>query len=90
MSEEIKKEGVDHSKRAFLTKALIGGVAVVSTAAIAKKVVSSSSVKDVKGAYLKDEQMQDRVMKDKQYVLMTSEEKEQMVQMFVSDYYKQA
>lgn len=90
MSEDKKKEGVDHSKRAFLTKVLIGGVAAVSTAAIAKKVVSSSSHKDVKSAYLKDEQMQDKVMKDKEYVLMTSEEKEHMVQMFVSDYYKQA
>ncbi len=92
MSEDKKKEGVDHSKRAFLTKVLIGGVAAVSTAAIAKKLISSEAAgkKNTQQAYVNDEIMQDKTMKDKEYVLMSREEKEKMVQMFVSDYNKQA
>lgn len=88
---EDKKEGVDYSKRAFMKKALIGGIAAVSTAAVAKKLISSEAAgrKNTQQAYVNDELMQDKVMKDKEYVLMTKEEKERMVQMFESDYYKQ-
>lgn len=88
--DEIKKEGVDFSRRAFVKKALLTGLTVVGTAAVTKKVVDAVPRQDVKAAYLSDEVQQDRVMKDKQYVLMTQEEKDHMVQMFVSDYSKQA
>lgn len=89
---EDKKESVDYSKRAFMKKALIGGIAAVSTAAVAKKLISSEAAgkKNTQKAYVNDELMQDKIMKDKQFVLMTREEKDQMVQMFVSDYNKQA
>lgn len=83
---EVKKEEVDHSRRAFIKKTLLLGVAVASTAAVAKKVASVAPRQDLRGAYLKDELQQDLVMKDKQYVLMTTEEKEQMIQMFEKEY----
>ena len=83
---EVKKEDVDYSRRSFIKKTLLLGVAVASTAAVAKKVSSVVPRQDIKGAYLNDEVQQDLVMKDKQYVLMTKEEKDQMVQMFEKEY----
>ena len=82
----VKKEGMDFSKRAFLKTALMGGIAVVSGAVIAKKIASNIPNADLKSAYVDDELQQDRVMRDKEFVLMSREEKEQMVKMFASEY----
>ena len=96
MTEE-KKEGqssqenpaVNLSRRHFIKKAVIGGIAAISTASIAKKVVSMESEKTQREAYIKDEFRQDMVLKDKKFVLMTDDEKRQLVDMFVSNYYKE-
>ena len=82
----IKNDGTDFSRRAFIKKTLLVGVAVASTAAVAKKVASVTPRQDLRGAYLNDELQQDRVMKDKEFVVMSKEEKERMVQMFVGEY----
>lgn len=83
---EVKKEGIDYSRRAFMKKALLTGIAVATTAAITKKVVEAVPKHDLRDAYLNDDLQQDKVMKDKKYVLMTTEEKEQLVQTLVSEY----
>ncbi|MDO8445177.1 MAG: hypothetical protein Q7T53_03575 [Deltaproteobacteria bacterium] len=80
------KNGTDFSRRAFIKKTLLIGVAVASTAAVAKKVASVTPRQDLRGAYLNDEIQQDKVMKGKEYVVMSKEEKEQMLQMFVKEY----
>ena len=83
---EGKIEGVDFSKRAFIKTALIGGMAVVSSAVIAKKVASNIPNRGLTGIYVNDELQQDRVMKDMEFVTMSKEEKSRMVQMLVSEY----
>ncbi len=83
---EIKREGVDFSKRAFIKTALIGGIAVASGAMIAKKIVSNIPNTGLTKASVNDELQQDRVMKDKEFVVMSKEEKDRMVQMFESEY----
>lgn len=83
---EIKREGVDFSKRAFIKTALIGGIAVASGAVIAKKIASNIPNTGLTKASISDEVQQDRVMKDKEFVVMSREEKDQMVKMFVSEY----
>ncbi|MBI4745886.1 MAG: hypothetical protein HY786_04940 [Deltaproteobacteria bacterium] len=83
---EVKGEGVDFSKRAFIKTALIGGIAVASGAVIAKKIVSNIPNTGLANASVSDELQQDRVMKDKEFVVMSKEEKDRMVQMFVSGY----
>ena len=83
---EAKREGVDFSKRAFIKTALIGGIAVASGAVIAKKITSNIPKTKLASAYVDDELQQDRVMKDKEFVVMSKEEKEQMVKTIVSEY----
>ena len=83
---EVKREGVDFSKRAFIKTALIGGIAVASGAVIAKKIASNIPYTGLTNASVSDELQQDRVMKDKEFVVMSKEEKDRMVQMFESEY----
>ncbi|MBI5234103.1 MAG: hypothetical protein HY880_07095 [Deltaproteobacteria bacterium] len=87
---EQKPKDADFSRRAFIRTALIGGIAVASGAAIAKKVSSLSPNNNPQSAYLDDGLQQDNLMKGKEYVLMTRKEKEQMAKMFEDEYYKQA
>ena len=75
-------------RRNFLKKAALGGLAVASTAGIAKKVVDVTSKVDVRKAYLNDVLPGDKVWKKRKYVTMTEAEKNQMVQMFAEDYKK--
>lgn len=86
---EQKPKDADFSRRAFIKTALIGGVAVASGAAIAKNISSLSPNNNPQSANLDDGLQQERLMKDKEYVLMTRKEKEQMVRMFEDEYYKQ-
>ena len=76
------------ARRKFLKKATIGGLAVASTAGIAKKVADVTSKVDVKKAYLNDVLPGDKVWKKRKYVTMTEAEKNQMVQMFTENYKK--
>ncbi|MBI5683316.1 MAG: hypothetical protein HZC45_09205 [Deltaproteobacteria bacterium] len=93
MTEEKKEgqssQGINLSRRLFVKKAVIGGIAVISTASIAKKVVSTESEKAQREAYIKDEFRQDMAMKNMKFVLMTDDEKRELADMFVIDYYKE-
>lgn len=83
---EAKREGVDFSKRAFIKTAIIGGVAVAAGAVISKKITSNIPKTKLASAYVDDDLQQDRVMKDKEFVVMSKEEKEQMVKTIVGEY----
>ncbi len=86
--QEIKddknaKEGrVDNSRRIFIKAAAALGVAAAS-AGVSMKLVSASSDtiirKRVNLNYANDDFQQERVMSQKQLVLMTDEEKKQML-----------
>ncbi len=79
----------DASRRSFLKKAAIGGLALSATAAAAQKVVSVASEVDVKNAYLKDILPGDKVWQGREYVTMTESEKNQLVQRLTQNYKKE-
>ena len=85
------RQGVKNPlRRTFIKKAVVGGIAVVSTASLAKKVSSMASADSANKAYLNDDIQQDKIMMQKNYVLMTREEKEQMVKTLADSYKEQA
>lgn len=84
---EVTTGRVDFSKRAFIKTALIGGIAVASGAMIAKKIASNNaSNAGVAHAFVDDDLQQELVMKGKEFIVMTREEKDSMIDMFVGEY----
>ncbi|MBI5893370.1 MAG: twin-arginine translocation signal domain-containing protein [Deltaproteobacteria bacterium] len=90
----VSKCGKTLSRRTFIKKAAVGGIAIASAAGIikaAKTLAEAEAEKREYAAYVHDELQQDKIMKDKKYVLMTKEEKEEMLKMFADNYkYEQA
>ncbi|MBI5328586.1 MAG: hypothetical protein HZB80_09925 [Deltaproteobacteria bacterium] len=78
------------ARRAFLKQAVVGGIAVSSTAWLAKTVVAAVSENNSERANLNDNLQQERIMMEKEYALMTKREKKQLVQMFINSYKEQA
>jgi hypothetical protein len=78
------------TRRTFIKQAVVGGIAVSSTAWLAKVVVAAVSENSSERANLKDNLRQERIMMEKEYALMTKQEKEQLVQMFINSYKEQA
>jgi len=76
-------------RRSFLKKAALGSLAVTASAGLAEKIVSTAAKVDAKKAYLNDVVPGDKVWQSREYVTMTSDEKNRLVQMFVENYYKQ-
>lgn len=89
-----KDEGVkdikNPSRRSFIKKAVVGGVVVASGAGLAKTAASLASKSAANNVNLNDDLRQDNIMMQKRYVLMTKQEKEQMVKMLVNSYKEQA
>ncbi len=88
------KCGKNLSRRTFIKTAAVGGIAIASAAGIikaAKTLAEEEAKKREYAAYANDEMQQDKIMKDKKYVLMTKEEKGKMLKMFADNYkYEQA
>ncbi|MDO8282141.1 MAG: hypothetical protein Q7U10_05880 [Thermodesulfovibrionia bacterium] len=88
--DKAAKEGkVDVSKRTFIKAAALGVVAagaVFSTILISKS-SDSALRKRVNTTYMNDDLQQDKVMSQKQLVLMTDEEKKQMLNEILHDYH---
>ena len=85
------KEGkVDVSRRIFIKAAAAIGV-VAASAGVSKILVSESSDtiirKRANTNYANDDLQQERVMSQKQLVLMTDEEKKQMLNELLHDYH---
>lgn len=84
-----EEANVDVSKRTFIKAAALGVVAAgaaFSTILISKASDTALS-KRVKTAYMNDDLQQDKVMSQKQLVLMTDEEKKQMLNEILHDYH---
>ncbi len=76
-----KDDKVDVSKRMFFRSA-VAVVGAVTTAGLAKAVVNASkdnANQSNKAQYVKEALQQERVMLQKQYVVMTDDEKQQML-----------
>ncbi len=67
------------SRRGFLSKAVIAGVAVAATAGVAKKTGDLIFKEDHQKAYLDDVLPGDEVLASRQYVAMTGEEKKNLL-----------
>lgn len=94
---DVVKESIENkskkqaTRRGFLKKALIAGVAVTATAGIAKKTAKTLLPEgDHQKEYLNDVLPGDKVLAQREYVLMTKSEKEELVKTLESGYKKQA
>ncbi|MBZ0220941.1 MAG: hypothetical protein K8I01_10990 [Candidatus Methylomirabilis sp.] len=67
------------SRRGFLSKAVVAGVAVAATAGLAKKTGDLIFKEDHQKAYLDDVLPGDSVLASRQYVVMTKEEKKDLL-----------
>lgn len=94
MDTKDKKEqtGIDKiakarsSRRGFLKKAVVAGVAATATAGIAKKTGDLLLKEDFQAAYLKDVLPGDKVLASREYVEMSQEEKNAMLRLFKKNY----
>lgn len=89
-SNGVKPDIQNPSRRSFIKKAVAGVAVTTSVAGIAKIVTGKAAQNAANKANLNDELTQDRIMRQKKYVLMTKEEKERMIKMFVDGCKEQA
>lgn len=73
------KAAAPTSRRGFLSKAIVAGVAVTATAGLAKKTSEVLLKEDFQKAYLNDVLSGDSVLASRQYVLMSKEEKAELL-----------
>ncbi|HBG46762.1 MAG TPA: hypothetical protein DDW94_07205 [Deltaproteobacteria bacterium] len=71
------------SRRGFLRKAIVTGVAVTATAGLAKKTSDLLLKEDCQKAYLDDVLPGDKVLAARSYVVMTKEEKDALVERMI-------
>lgn len=75
------------ARRGFFKKAAIGAVSIGGTAGLAKVVVDAIPRPDSRDLYAQDGLAGERELSQREYVLMSDEEKKDMVQTFI-DYYR--
>lgn len=85
-NREKDERQADISRRGFIKHAAIGGIALVYTAGAGKFVASILPDDTPQKAYLNDILPGDRVMMEREYVLMTDREKEELMQMFIENH----
>ncbi len=76
------------SRRGFFKKLALGGAALTTAGATVKFADSMMPDVDLQAAYKNDVEPGDAILAQREYVLMSKEEKESMVQMFIDDYEK--
>lgn len=87
----MKKKGIKNpSRRSFIKKVVVGGIAVASVAGAAKKIAKWAADDAANKANLNDDLRQNKIIMQKKYVLMTKKEKERMIKMFADSYKDQA
>ena len=95
-SLEALKAGVENrmktraTRRGFLKKALFAGVAATTTAAVAKKTVDLIPGENPQAQYMRDVLPGDGVMGKREYVVMSSAEKAELVKTLEDNYNKKA
>lgn len=79
-------EAVSQARRGFFAKAAVGAVSISGAAGLAKVVVDSTPEPDLGDLYRKDQLAGEQELAEREYVLMSASEKEDMVQQFVDNY----
>ncbi len=75
-------------RRTFLGGMLAGGVVLSTGGIVAGKLLSSGGAIDPQRAYLRDIMAGDRVLKQREYVLMSDDEKRRLIAFFEANYRK--
>ncbi len=81
-----KSDAVRTARRNFFKKTAIGAVSVTGTAGLVKVVVDSTPRPDFQDRYSRDAVTGEQELREREYVLMSDQEKADMVQGFVDDY----
>ena len=81
-----QEEALRASRRGFFRKAAIGAASVSGAAGLAKVVVDSVPHPDQKELYAKDAHAGEQELAEREYVVMSDQEKSEMVQTFVDNY----
>lgn len=77
------------SRRGFFKKLMIGGATVTAAGGVVKVADSViTSEFDAQQAYLDDVTPGDKIIAEREHVLMSREEKQDMLKMFLGDYQK--
>ncbi|MEE9614374.1 MAG: twin-arginine translocation signal domain-containing protein [Thermodesulfobacteriota bacterium] len=74
------------SRRSFLKGAATVGVAVTAGGVLAQKTIKLFPTQDIKTAYMKDVLAGDTVLRSREYVVMTDNEKRDIVKFFKKNY----
>ncbi|MEA3301902.1 MAG: hypothetical protein U9Q75_01395 [Pseudomonadota bacterium] len=80
------KETLRASRRGFFRKAALGAASVSGAAGMAKVVVDSVPHPDQKQLYANDARAGEQELAEREYVLMSDQEKREMVQRFIDSY----
>jgi hypothetical protein len=88
-SRTVQPDMVRATRRGFFTKAAVGAVSITGTVGLAKVVVDSVPIPDLQVLYTKDGTAGEQELLQREYVLMSDQEKEDMVQVFVDNYHDQ-
>ncbi|MES9856853.1 MAG: hypothetical protein ABW166_09660 [Sedimenticola sp.] len=74
------------TRRTFFKRAAFGAASITGTAGLAKSIVDSAPRPDMKGPYVKDNHAGEDELRNREYVLMSDEEKAEMVNSFIDSY----
>jgi len=84
------KDDKSLTRRTFIKTAVIGAVVATSSAGFSKIITSAVPEGMQPRMHRNDDIQQEKVMMGKEYILMTKEEKEEMLQMLIRGYKEQA
>lgn len=83
---QTEEDGVCAVRRGFFKNAAVGAVSITGTAGLAKVVVDSIPQPDMQDKYIQDSLAGEQELGDREYVLMSDQEKTEMVQSFIDHY----
>jgi len=84
------KDDKSLTRRTFMKTAVIGAVVATSSAGLSKVITAAAPKAMQPRMHTNDDIQQEKIILGKEYVLMTEEEKKQMLQMLIRDYKEQA
>ncbi len=87
--QESDNGRVDATRRGFFTRAAVGAVSVSGAAGLAKAVVDAAPEPDLKDQYVKDGLVGEQELMGREYVVMSDQEKSDMVQSFIVSHSEQ-
>ncbi len=85
-SQPMPNDEVSTVRRRFFKTAAVGAVSITGTAGLAKVVVDSVPEPDMQDKYIQDGVAGEQELKNREYVLMSDQEKSDMVQSFIDHY----